>query len=124
MAEITLGDLYQFNKSAMSQIKPLDPIAFNKAINEVASYIVDESVLHDKKYWMLLNNERKDYTVIHPFTVDGMASELAETLTNRGAVLDATKQEDGSYEIWIRDPETDENFVYYLFDYTNGIVEA
>jgi len=124
MAEITLGDLYQFNKSAMAQIEPLDQLSINVAIDEIATYITEESLLHNKAYWMLLNNERKDYTVIHPLTKEGIKAELLETIINRGLILDATKQEDGAYEIWIRDPESKENFVYYLFDYTNGIVEA
>ena len=124
MAEITLGDLYQFNKSAMAQIKPLTPQSFDSLTSQVASYIINESLIHNKTYWMLLNNERKDYSIIHPLTEVGILPEIRETLQNRGLVVDISKQEDGSYEIWIRDPETKENFVYYLFDYTNGIIEA
>jgi hypothetical protein len=43
---------------------------------------------------------------------------------NRGYIIDLTTREDGSYEIWIRDKETEENFVYYLFDYTNAVIEV
>ena len=33
-------------------------------------------------------------------------------------------QKDGNYEIWIRDKKTKENFCYYLFDYSFGIIEV
>ena len=49
---------------------------------------------------------------------------MVPTLVNRGQVLSIDKQEDGNYEIWIRDPKTKENFVYYLFDYSYGIIKA
>lgn len=119
MAEITLGNLYDFNKQAMSNEKPLDIIAFNRKTSDLINDIINKS-----KYWMLLNNERKDYTVFILLTKEGSLQELRPTLLNRGEILSIDKQEDGNYEIWIRDKETKENFVYYLFDYSFGIIEA
>ncbi len=52
------------------------------------------------------------------------AKEISETLYNRGKILLVDKQKDGSWEIWIRDSLTDENFAYYLFPYDNGVVEV
>lgn len=120
MAEITLGNLYDFNKSAMSQMKVLDPIAFNIDTEKVINHIFEKP----SKYWMLLNNERKDYTVFHLLTKEGTLPAFRETLQNRGGLVDIDFLDDDSVEIWIRDPETKENFVYYLFDYSFGIVEA
>lgn len=114
MAEINLGTLYDFNKQAMTNEKPLDPILFNTKIKEIG---------FDSHWLMLLCHERKDYTVFHLISKEGWREALKETLNNRGYVLAIDKQEDGNYEIWIRDFETDENFVYYLFDYQYGIVE-
>ena len=57
-------------------------------------------------------------------TKEGTIKELIPTLTNRGQVLSIDKQNDGNYEIWIKDFNTKENFVYYLFDYTFGIIKA
>lgn len=120
MANVDLGmNLYDFNKQGMSQIDPLDPIAFNLATGHMVEDIVERS-----HYWMLLNNERKDYTVFIVLTKEGILNEIRPTLQNRGDVLSIDKQSDNNYEIWIRDPETKENFVYYLFDYAFGIVEA
>ena len=123
MPDIDLGmNLYDFNKQAMAQIEALDPIEFNKSTEEIA----DTMFLNKEKKlaWMLLSNERKDYTVFIPLTKEGILKELRPTLRNRGLITDITKQEDGNYEIWIRDPETKENFVYYLFDYTFGLIQA
>lgn len=123
MAEISLGDLYSFNKQAMSQIKPLDPIEFNYTTKHCIEDICRRPRT-ENYYWMLLNNERKDYTVFNIKTIDGTIREFRETLMNRGQILSIDKQEDENYEIWIRDIKTQENFVYYLFDYNFGVIEA
>lgn len=121
MAEITMGNLYDFNKNAMGQLKPLDPIEFNLKAKEVGNDIISAN----SKYWMLLCHERRDYTVFHiTGGIDSFVKEFCPTLLNRGKVVSIDKQEDGNYEIWIRDSLTSENFAYYLFDYSFGIVEV
>ena len=120
-AEIDTGlSVYDINKNLMSEEKPLDVIAANIAIKKAA----DEILASFKTYWMLLSNERKDYTVFIIKNSKKLEEELKETILNRGQLLDITKQEDGNFEIWVRDPDTNENFIYYLFDYTFGIVEV
>lgn len=120
MSEINMGNLYDFNKSAYSKVKPFDPIELNVKMNEI------EQDLYDNKYLMLLCHERRDYTIFVNITTKKgkFAKELKETLLNRGYVLDIEKQEDGSFEIWVRDFDTEENFAYYLFEYGNGVVEV
>lgn len=113
--------LYEYSKQVVANEVPMDPIAFNQAM---LSMSLD---LEKSKYIMLLCHERRDYTL---FNLNNMsdnkkfASDLAETLSNRGSLLLADKQPDGAWEIWIRDFTTDENFAYYLFDYSNGVVEV
>ena len=120
MPDIDLGlNLYDFNKQAMSQLSPMDPIEFNNKTKEIVNEMFDKS-----KVWMLLSNERKDYTVFVLLTKEGTVNELRPTLTNRGQVISIDKMEDDNYEIWIRDTATKENFVYYLFDYSFGIIQA
>lgn len=120
MAEIDLGmTLYDFNKEGMKQEEILDAISLNRKVTDMVKDIAARST-----YWMLLSNERQDYTVFIILTVEGTYNEIIPTLRNRGEVLSIDKQEDGNYEIWIRDPDTKENFVYYLFDYTYGIIQA
>lgn len=117
-AEMTL---YDYAKQVIVQEVPMDPITFSTKISELAEYI------KEKDYCMLLCNERKDFTIFKNETSnhkDFTKTALSETISNRGLLLLADKQPDGAYELWIRDPATNENFAYYLFDYTNGIVEV
>ena len=119
--EIDTGlSIYEINKNLMKEEKPLDPIAINIAIKKAADGVLSSF----KKYWMLLCRERNDYTVFIIIGSNKLEDELKETILNRGKLLDISQQEDGNFEIWIRDPETEENFVYYLFDYTFGIIEV
>lgn len=132
MAEINLGTLYEFNQSAMNNEKPLDPILLNTKITEVVKDMRTSKNNKTRFYWMLLNNSRKDYTIFHInepntyylYTVKQLEDDLKETLQNRGQVLSIDQQEDGNYEIWIRDIGTQENVVYYLFDYSLAVIEA
>lgn len=119
--EIDTGlTMYEINKNLMKEDKPLDPIAINIAVKKAA----DGVLASFKKYWMLLCRERNDYTVFIVNGSNNLEKELKETLLNRGYLLSIDKQEDGNFEIWIRDSITEENFVYYLFDYTFGIIEV
>jgi hypothetical protein len=119
--EIDTGlSIYEINKNLMKEEKPLDPIAINIAIKKVTDGILSSF----KKYWMLLCRERNDYTVFIITGSNKLKNELKETILNRGKLLDISQQEDGNFEIWIRDSETEENFAYYLFDYTFGVIEV
>ena len=120
MNKVNLGNLYDFNKQIMANEKPLDTIAFNIKIKKM----IDDLYSTKKPYWMLLCRERNDYTVFIMMTAEGTVNEMSECLHNRGEILSIEKQEDGNYEIWIRDFKTKENFAYYLFDYTFGIIQA
>lgn len=110
--------LYEFNKQAMNQFNSLDPIQFNLKTEEMIND------LSKCKYLMLLNAERKDYTIFRILSAEGTVKELRPTLQNRGLILSIDKQENGAYEIWIRDDITKENFAYYLFDYSGAVIEA
>lgn len=115
-------NLYDFNKVNMAQIKPYDPIVLNRMCGRIAD---DLWALEKPTYWMLLCRERNDYTVFRiESDKEELKSALVECVSNRGMVLDISKQEDGAYEIWIRDIDTKDNVVYYLFDYNGGIIEV
>ena len=112
--------LYEYSKQIVANEVPMDPILFNKKMIEVSMDMVEHT------YMMLLCHDRRDYTIFHIANTDKKiaAKEISETLYNRGKILLVDKQKDGSWEIWIRDSLTDENFAYYLFPYDNGVVEV
>lgn len=126
MAEIELGNLYDINKELMKNEKPLDPVAFSSKVNKIAREMFTVCENNDKHYWMLLCNERRDFTLFNIIASKEIAyivNELKPTLLNRGSILSVDKQEDGTWEIWIRDTVTKENFVYYLFQYDDAVIE-
>ena len=126
MAEINLGNLYDFNKEAMKNEKPLDVIQFNLKTTEVAQDMWDNMEDYGIQYWMLLCHDRRDYSlfnIIGAVDNEPIVKELRPTLMNRGQILSIDKQPDGAWEIWIRDNETEENFAYYLFQYETGVIE-
>ena len=112
--------LYEYSKQIVANEVPMDPILFNQKMIEVSMDMVEHT------YMMLLCHDRRDYTIFHIANTDKKiaAKEISETLHNRGKILLVDKQKDGSWEIWIRDSLTDENFAYYLFPYDDGVVEV
>lgn len=112
--------LYEYSKQVVANEVPMDPILFNQKMIEVSMDMVEHT------YMMLLCHDRRDYTIFHITNTDKKiaAKEISETLYNRGKILLVDKQKDGSWEIWIRDSLTDENFAYYLFPYDDGVVEV
>ena len=112
--------LYEYSKQVVANEVPMDPILFNQKMIEVSMNMVEHT------YMMLLCHDRRDYTIFHIANADKKiaAKEISETLYNRGKILLVDKQKDGSWEIWIRDSLTDENFAYYLFPYDDGVVEV
>lgn len=121
MEENNTISLYEFNKTNMAQIKPYDPIV----LNEITTQVAEDIWYSASSYWMLLCRERNDYTIFHIHNdKKELQKAILECLNNRGYILDITKQPDDNYEIWIRDFDTNENVVYYLFDYNNAVVEV
>ena len=122
MAELSLGTLYEFNKDAMNNIQPLTEKEKDDAIFKLTTDIRRDCKRNP--YYMLLCHERRDYTVfkIDDSTQGGLARDIKDSLHNRGTVLAIDKQPDEAYEIWIKDVVTSENFLYYLFNYTYGMI--
>lgn len=121
------GTLYDINKNIVAQ----NEIKLSEGIlNSKKQIITDFIKKQNNYYYMLLCNERKDYTVFHWKNIcnDNDAKEIAkilvdECLTNRGEIrgIDLTKNKD-AIEIWLI--IEDEAFVYYFFPYDMGIIEV
>ena len=120
MSEVSMGNLYDLNKSAMQNEKVLSIFALRNKLDEV------KSRFFKKGYFMLLCHERRDYTVFNikeDKNVNIAREDLKECLMNRGDIVSIDKTEDGvAYEIWMR--IDGDNFVYYLFPYDMGVIEC
>ena len=115
------------------QIKQLKDVGINEIILVVGYkkekyYEMAIAMLNSgSQYWCLLCRERYDFTVFNIIAAknyEPIRKELSETLNNRGFILDITKDNDsGAWEIWVKDFDTGEAFVYYLFKYDMGVIE-
>ena len=123
-----LGKLYDLNKQACAQLKPLDKFLLNGKKTVVIDFMNKTS----NSYYMLLNKENADYTVFHLINKEkSNRKEIANILIdecciNRGQVLSIEKTEDNSaIEIWIQTGETDNTVLcYYFFPYDPAIIEV
>lgn len=110
--------LYDMAKMISKTTPALDIIQINRLISIVAEDI------SKYKYAMLLCRERYDFTLfnISTLTYDTLVKELSYAIRNRGEeILHIDKQNDGAWEIWIRD--NNECYAYYLFDYSDAVIE-
>lgn len=128
MAEVNLGTLYDFNKEAMKNEKPLTQEEFNEKTQLLAEVML-EYFNDGDHYWMLLCHDRRDYTLFNLIpdndpTIETTLEELRPTILNRGNVLSIDEQPDGAWEIWIRDFDGEDTFAYYFFVYDKGVVEV
>lgn len=119
-----LGTLYDMNKQAYNAVFPLS----DHDIMEVKSAISDWLKDNEEGYYLLLSNERRDYTFIktdknHSYTC---AKEIITTLKNRGKILDCRFHTDAhdAYEFWIRDNIDKENYFFMLFPANDFIIDV
>lgn len=112
-----MGTLYELNQQALKNMPVINTQEITKAVMELTDYIKNSG----SKYFMLLNKERSDYTV---FIYEEKAKELAEEmigcLTDRGGLLAIEKQDNGTYECWIRRSRL--AYMYCLFSYDNAVI--
>lgn len=124
--EIEFGTLYDVNKNL---VKQKEIKLSEAALNSKKQIIIDFIKKQNNYYYMLLCNERKDYTVFRWSNIcnEEDAKKIAlclvdECLTNRGEIrgIDLTKNKD-AIEIWM--VIDDDAYVYYFFPYDAGIIE-
>ena len=109
---------YELNKMLMAKEPPMED---NEEVRNLCKNYFIEKYLSNTRYFMLLNNELKDYTVFvikKDFCPELMVKDLFEVCKSRGTLKSIEKTEsDMALEIWIN------NSVYYLFPYDEGVIE-
>ena len=124
--EVSLGTLYDVNKNLIQNaIKALDETALNSKKEIIKNFLRKTN----NNYYMLLCNERKDYTI---FTIGNIENKeqkieklpfvlIDECLKNRGEIRVIELTEDkNAIEAWIS--VNDESFAYYFFPYDSAII--
>ena len=128
-SEVALGNLYDMNKQLMEKEPEITDAELQVAKEHLRTWITNN---FKQKYLMLLCHELRDYTLFNldrtsswaiakPQTVYSTAEDIIECMTNRGTLLVMDEQEDGAWELWIRNPEG--CFAYYLFPYGSAVIE-
>lgn len=125
--EASLGNLYDMNKIF---IKDHEPELTEGNLNSKKQIIIDFMKKCNNNYFMLLCNERKDYTVFRWKDLNsGLAPTILtnilvdECLKNRGSIrgIDLTQEKD-AIEIWL--VIDDDAYVYYFFPYDAAVIEV
>lgn len=128
-SEVALGNLYEMNKQLMEQEPPITSTELQLAKEHLRSWLTHN---FKQKYFMLLCHELRDYTLFNldktdswkiapPDTIMSTANDIIECMTNRGQLLVVDEQEDGAWELWIKNSEG--CFAYYLFPYGEAVLE-
>lgn len=120
--DITLGSAYEINKNLVEKYeKELTSEELNQKKEELLAFLDAKN----DNYYMLLCNDRKDYTV---FRLIEDKNELVnilvdECLLNRGVVKGIDLTEDKyAMEIWLS--IDNEAFCYYFFPYGKAVIEV
>lgn len=109
-------NIYEMNKSIVAQLPDIskkDLEAGKKKINQVAS---------NGKYFMLLCNELKYYTVFNISTegVEKIEDVVLDCINCFGATIKSIDNTpEGALEIWIKKDE--EAYAMYFFNYDGGV---
>ena len=112
--------LYDMNKQIMFQMPELNEEKIVAAKNLIKEY----DITFESKYYMLLCNEYKYYTIFNceKQYKETLEDVVFECLNNVGQVVSVDKTEDNAaIEIWVKLEK--EAKVFYLFDYDKGVVE-
>lgn len=124
MADLGIS-LHDFKVQALGNFSPLQDDQLDKMAFKIQDYLGD----CNDEYYMLLSNERKDYTLFH-FVKDKVSllevgRTVIECLQNRDLdILDYEVSSAGGFEIWVRDREADPSvFFYAFFPYDIGVIE-
>ena len=117
--------LYDVAKQGAAAASPLPECALMQMQKDICDFVLK----HPDHYYMLLCNERKDYTVLHTEYGIGwdltVASIVQECLQNRGNIVEYEIQEQtGGIELWIRDDVYEDAAAYYFFPYGAAIIEC
>ena len=131
---IAIGTLYDINKNLIE--KNVEALSEEELQNKKT--LIIDFINEGGKYFMLLCNDRKDYTLFNRRSneldeyLDGLSNYtgdklenvlIDECLPNRGRAksIELTENKD-AIEIWI---SIDGNsYCYYFFPYDNGVIEC
>ena len=117
--------LYDFNKAGYGSLPDMDEIALNQASVHVKEFLEQKTPF--SKYWLLLSNENKYYTIFHrnsnTFSFNDLTSEVMNIVQDLGGIKSIELDDGGSaLEFWIK--YNGECSLFLLFPYDRGVIEV
>lgn len=117
--------LYEFNKAGYGSLPNMDEEALSQASIHVKEFLERKTPF--SKYWLLLSNENKYYTIFHRnstnFSFNDLTSEIMSIAQDLGGIKSIELDDSGSaLEFWIS--YNGECSLFLLFDYTAGVIEV
>lgn len=115
--------LYEINQSIICQSPPYSDEQISVLIENLNNWDIKQHT--SVKYYMLLNNEKHYYTVLHYKNSDhtdfeNLGKSVVSLLKEMNySILDEEENED-HYEIWVKKDK--ETLCYLLFPYDQGVV--
>lgn len=109
-------NLHDLNKTVIGALPPLADKGLKQLKAEIKNLVTENG-----RYYMLLSNERRDFTI---FTFKNtpqptkFVKEVMEVLESRGTIKEFEAKEEDAIEIWVDD------VFYALFPYDLGVVEV
>lgn len=125
-SNISLGTAYEINKNLVEKYeKELTDIQLDDKKDKIIDFLENT----ENTYYMLLCNDRKDYTVFNlrnertRSEIEATEVLINECLKNRGIIksIELTKNKD-AIEIWLS--IDGESYCYYFFPYDSAVIEC
>lgn len=113
--------VYDFNRMIMAQMPAMSEDSIEDAKKEINELITPRS-----KFFMLVSNEQRYYTVFNLWqegNLNTLSDEVIACLKELGTIKSIHITEDNpAAECWVSNKEG--TFVLYLFDYTAGVIDC
>lgn len=126
--------LYEMNQAGYTSLPKMAKSAISAAKDKVAEWIQANLSEHggENIYFMLLNNDLRYYTLFNwralsPREGGGDSEDVVRAIfsivKDLGTLKSIELNSNGAWEFWITAPNATTN-AYYLFDYTQGVIEV
>lgn len=115
--------LYDFNRQIYNKLPSLEDNELLKAKPKLENYLASKK---HEKYFMMLNHEKKYYTIYTYKEGNFLPAIMAQTMIDVAKTLGKLKAievNDNMVEFWISD-DSDNCYLYAMFPYSKGVIEV
>lgn len=122
--------LYEMNQAGYASLPKMAKSAIEGKKKQIVEWLeeIAKTFSDDQDvYFMLLNNnEQCHYYTLFAWreaSAEALADEIFSIVKDLGTLKSIEKNDNGAWEFWVTLPNTSTH-AYYLFDYTQGVIEV